>query len=261
MKNMPTFCVGLQAEATGDIGGFSGPLQVPSNIAEELVIELRANDIDPAISHRMTVDHAFSQTIHIMLGGLAERPVIPIFMNCITTPFVPFKRSRLLGEAVGRFAAKCNKRVLLLASGGMSHHPTRYYPALGDGDAKVTAWQISGGDDPESFTRKQWLERLDEMHHEGAEMIARGERTAAQMHLNEEADQQFLKVLTANRLEDFDSWDQKALVERAGIGSMELHTWIASAAAHKAAGGNSPEVGFYSVALELGIAAGIVYGE
>ena len=260
MKNMPSFCVGFQAEAAGDIGGFPGPLQVPADIADKLVVDLREDGIDPAVSHSMTVDHAFSQTIHIMLGGLATRPIIPIFINCITTPFVPFKRSRLLGEAVGRFAEKLGKRILLLASGGMSHHPTRYYPALGDGEDQVTAWQVSGGDDPDSLTKKQWLERLDVMHHEGAEMIARGERTAAQMHLNAEADQRFLKVLTANRLEEFDTWDQAALVAEAGIGSMELHTWIAGAAAQKIAGRNPPELSFYSVTPELGIAAGVVHG-
>ncbi len=261
MKNMPSFCVGFLAEAAGDIGGFPGSLQVPADIAENLVVHLRENGVDPAVSHAMTVDHAFSQTVHIMLGGLDNRPIIPIFINCITQPFVPFKRSRQLGEAVGRFAQKLGKRVLLLASGGMSHHPTRYYPALGDGEDRVTAWQISGGDDPGSFTKKQWLERLDVMHHEGAEMIARGERTAAQMHLNAEADQRFLKVLTANRLEEFDTWNQNALVAEAGIGSMELHTWIAGAAAHKIAGGNPPELSFYSVTPELGIAAGVVHGE
>ena len=40
---------------------------------------------------------------------------------------------------------------------------------------------------------------------------------------------------------------------------MELHTWIAATAAHLAAGGESPGKDFYSVAPELGIAAGIVH--
>ncbi|BCL63233.1 2,3-dihydroxyphenylpropionate/2,3-dihydroxicinnam ic acid 1,2-dioxygenase [Desulfomarina profundi] len=261
MENMPAFCVGFQAWAEEDIGGFSGPLNVPAEMAQRMVIALRENNIDPAVSHRMTVDHAFSQTIHIMLGGLDIRPVIPVFINCITTPFVPFARSRLLGEAVGRFAANLDKRVLFLSSGGMSHHPTRYYPVLGEGEEKVTAWQVSGGKDPASLSREEWLHRLDVMHREGAEMIARGERTAAQMHLNEEADRRFLDILISGNLEEFDRWDQEKLVAEAGIGSMELHTWIAGAAAHMAAGGSSPELGFYSVTPELGIAAGIVYGE
>lgn len=261
LKMMPSFCVGFQAAAVGDIGGFPGPLDVPSDLAKQLAADLRRQKIDTSVSYRMTVDHAFSQTIHLMLGGLSVRPVIPIFINCITPPFVPFIRTRLLGEAVGRFSAQLGKRVLFLASGGMSHHPTRYYPALGDAEESVEAWQISGGDDPRSLTRQQWLERLLTMHHEGAEMIARGERTAAQMHLNAAADLRFLDTLKTNSLEEYDDWDQNQLVNEAGIGSMELHTWIAGAAAHRQAGGNAPRLSFYDVMPEIGIAAGVVYAD
>ncbi len=106
LKMMPSFCVGFQATAVGDIGGFPGSLDVPEDLAKSLVADLRRQKIDTGVSYRMTVDHAFSQTIHLMLGGLSARPVIPIFINCITPPFVPFIRSRLLGEAVGRFCAE-----------------------------------------------------------------------------------------------------------------------------------------------------------
>ena len=261
LKLMPAFCVGLKATAVGDIGGFAGPLDVPGDLAEDLVHYLRRNDIDPAVSTDMTIDHAFSQTINKMLGGLDAKPVIPIFVNAIAEPFVPFRRTRLMGEAIGRFAAESGKRVLLLASGGMSHNPRRYYPELGDGTAAVTAWQLSGGDYPESLTPEQWLQLLDEMHHEGAEMIVRGDRTAKDMKLNQEADERFLEVFCGNRLTEYDDWDQHELVDEAGIGSMELQTWIAAAAAHKAAGGAAPVLDFYSVAIEIGIACGIVHGD
>ena len=261
LETMPAFCVGLGAQAAGDIGGFAGPLKVPGETAVACVEFLRNNDIDPAVSYNMTIDHAFSQTIQIMLGSLTAHPVIPIFINCITTPFVPFRRTRLLGEAVGRFALSLNKRVLLLASGGMSHHPTRYYPEHGAGDEAVEAWKLSGGNDPKSLTPAQWLERLEVMHHEGAGMIARGERTAKDMRLNEKSDRRFLNLLTQNRLEEYDDWDQHKLVEQAGIGSMELQTWIAAAAAQKSAGGNRPVQDFYTLAPELGIAVGVVHAD
>jgi 2,3-dihydroxyphenylpropionate 1,2-dioxygenase len=209
----------------------------------------------------MTIDHAFSQTIHNMLGGLDARPVIPVFINAIAEPFVPFRRTRLLGEAVGRFAAASGKKVLLLASGGMSHNPRRYYPELGDGSPEITAWQLSGGDYEDSLTHRQYLDLLEVMHHEGAAMIVRGERTAADMKLNAEADERFLEVFCSGRLEDYDAWDPRALVEEAGIGSMELHTWIAAAAAHRAAGGAPPVRDFYAIAPELGIACGIAHGD
>lgn len=261
LKLMPAFCVGLKANAVGDIGGFAGELDVPADIATDLVHHLRNSDLDPAVSTDMTIDHAFSQTLNNMLGGLNAKPTIPIFINAIAEPFVPFRRTRLLGEAIGKFAASSGKKVLFLASGGMSHNPRRYYPELGDGTPEVTAWQLSGGDYPESLSPEQWIEMLERMHHEGAEMIVRGERTAKDMKLNQEADERFLEIFCDNRLEEYDAWDPQELVREAGIGSMELHTWIAAAAAHKAAGGSAPVNDFYSVAMELGIACGIAHAD
>lgn len=259
LKLMPAFCVGTNAAAVGDIGGFAGRLNVPAKTAISLVEFLRAQDIDPAVSVDMTVDHGFSQSLHDMLGSIDARPVVPVFINAIAEPLVPFRRTRLLGEAAGRFASASGKRVLLLASGGMSHHPRRYYPEPGDAPAEVAAWQRSGGADDQSLRASDWLERLETMHHEGAEMIVRGERTAEHMRLNEVADRRFLDVLLNDRLPEFDAWNPNELVAEAGIGSMELHTWVAAASAHKAAGGGDPLLEFYAVTPELGIAAGIVH--
>mgnify|MGYP002635399045 CR=1 FL=1 len=143
----------------------------------------------------------------------------------------------------------------------MSHHPTRYYPEPGAGSDEVSAWQESGGDNPASLSPEQWLERLYDMHIEGAKMITRGERTAEHMRLNSAADARFLDILTSGELSEFDSWVPAEIVQEAGIGSMELHTWIAATAAHLEAGGKPPETDFYSVAPELGIAAGIVHAD
>ena len=139
LKLMPSFCIGLNATAVGDIGGFAGQLNVPTNLATEMVNILRANDIDPASSTNMTIDHGLSQTINNMLGGLDVKPVIPVFINAIAEPYVPFRRTRLMGEAIGNFVANLDQRVLLLASGGMSHNPRRYYPEIVKGTPEVAA--------------------------------------------------------------------------------------------------------------------------
>lgn len=256
---MPAFCVGMSATASGDIGGFSGDLDVPADISVALIESLRSNDIDPAVSYRMTIDHAFSQTLVQVAGGLNAVPTIPIFINCITKPFVPFARSRKLGEALGLFTNTLGKRVLLLASGGMSHHPTRYYPMYDEANESMAAWQLSGGKLEQSMSAKEWLALLDRMHHEGVAMITSGKRTAIDMRLNEESDRRFIEVLKSGNLSQFDSWDQNALIEKAGIGSMELHTWIAATAAHMACGGDAPELDLLSIAPEIGISCGIVH--
>ena len=258
---MPAFCVGLAATAAADIGGFAGSLDVPEAIAMSLVEQVRAGGVDVAVSYDMGVDHAFSQTIVRLLGGLDARPIVPIFVNCITKPFVPFGRTIALGQQVGRFVGSLGKRVLLVASGGMSHNPLRYYPHYGTGDAAVTEWQLHGASDSQpGFTEGAWLERLESMHIEGAQMLVDGTRTLADIKLNPPADREFLSHLLPLDLEAFSTWDADELVERAGIGSMELQTWIAAAAAFRENGRSELTLDIYAETLEYGIATGIVHG-
>lgn len=128
LNAVPAYCVGFDARAVEDVGGFGGPLRVPAAVAQDLLGYLRASGFDPGSSYLMTVDHAFSQPLHRLTGALDRYPVIPIFIAALVPPFLSFARSRAIGAAVGRFASATGKRVLFLGSGGLSHHPTRYYP-------------------------------------------------------------------------------------------------------------------------------------
>ena len=257
---VPPFCVGLKANAVNDIGGFPGGLNVPSDIAVALAEAAHADGVDLAVSYDMTIDHGFSQPMKRVLGALDRFPVVPVFVNGIIPPFVPFARSRALGAAIGRYLAGMRKRVLLIGSGGMSHNPRRYYPAIGQGEPAVAGYQINGGDGP-GLTKAEWIERLRVMHLEGAEMLADGRRTREDIFLNPEFDREFLEILTSGDLARLDAWDPAATVERAGIGSLELHTWIAACAANEAANGNAPTTAVYAETLEYGIGFGLIYSE
>lgn len=258
LDQVPPFSVGLAAEAVDDIGGFPGTLDVPADTAGNLIEAVRADGIDVAASYAMTIDHGFTQPMFRLLGALDRYPAIPIFVNGIIPPFVPFKRSRLLGEAVGRFIAGIGGRVLILGSGRMSHHPTRYYPAPGEGAPDVAEWQSAGGR-AAGMTQTEWLERLRTMHLEGAEMLANGQRTREDIHLNPEFDRGFLDALSAGALESFDSWKPAEIVAKAGIGALELHTWIAACAANRIAGGAGPRTDIYADTLEYGIGFGLIH--
>jgi hypothetical protein len=146
--------------------------------------------------------------------------------------------------------------VLLLASGGMSHNPLRYYPKYGS-DPVVSGYQLTGG--ASGLSHDEWLERLEVMHREGARMLIDGRRTRADLKLNPEFDGQFLDIITSRELSQVDALDPSWMVEHAGIGSLELHTWVAAAAANAAAGGQIPVVDLYAEALEYGIAVGMVH--
>lgn len=258
LELQPPFCAGLACRAVGDIGGFAGPLKVPADDALACIGYVRDAGIDLAVSYQMTVDHGFSQTMMRVLGALDAYPTIPIFVSGIAPPYVPFKRSRLLGEAVGRFAAGLKKRVLFLASGGMSHNPLRYYPKYGTGGDAVSGYQLAGGHGT-GLTSQQWLDRLELMHREGARMLVDGTRTRTDLKLNPEVDLKFLDTLSCGELQRLDTLDPAWMVEHAGIGSLELHTWVAAAAAQKAAGGAPPTIDIYAEALEYGIAFGMAH--
>lgn len=71
----------------------------------------------------MRLYHGFVQIWESLFGTATGLPIIPIFINCAAPPPPSFRRARQLGEAVGRFALQSGKRVLLAASGGLSHDP------------------------------------------------------------------------------------------------------------------------------------------
>jgi 2,3-dihydroxyphenylpropionate 1,2-dioxygenase len=259
---VPPFCAGLSCEAVDDIGGFPGILNVPSETATDLIDAVRVDGVDIACAHEMKIDHGFTQPMQRILGGLDRYPTIPIFVNGIMPPFIPFQRSRLLGEAIGKFAAQTGKRVLIMGSGGMSHNPQRYYPAIGDGTDEVAGYQMEGGQDHTNgagLTHQQWLDRLEVMHLEGAKMLIDGRRTREDIFLNPEFDNKFLDIATSGDLTQFDGWNPEETVAVAGIGSLELNTWIAACAANQAAGGSLPKTAVYADTLEYGIGFGLIH--
>jgi 2,3-dihydroxyphenylpropionate 1,2-dioxygenase len=252
------FCVGLAAEATADIGGTPGRLEVPRDVALACARWLREADVDVAVSDPMIVDHGFSQPMARLLGGLDRYPAVPIFVNALMPPYAPFKRARLLGKALGEFARALGRRVLLIGSGGMSHHPQRYYPPPGTAEEAVARWQQAGPAGG-GLTREEWLERLERMHYEGAAMLVSGERTRADIRLNPELDRRLLDCLCSGDLAAVDRWDPQSMADQGGIGWLELNTWIAACAANETAGGAHPSVDLYEETLEYGIATGVIH--
>jgi 2,3-dihydroxyphenylpropionate 1,2-dioxygenase len=258
LDTMPAYCVGLAAEAVEDVGGFGGTLDVPADEARALLLHVRQSGFDPAVSYRMTVDHAFSQPLHRLFGTLGRYPVIPVFIGALAPPFIPFARSRDLGAAVGRFVKASGKRTLLMGSGGMSHHPTRYYPLVGEGRPDVAAWQVSG-EAGGTFTAQAWFSKLRDDHLTGAQMLVDGRRTAQDIRLNPAFDRWFMERYVAADVDALAQCPAEKAFEDAGLGALELHTWIAALAAHRAAGGERPTQGIYSPTLEYGIGYGMAY--
>lgn len=257
---MPSFCLGAVCEAVDDVGGTPGTLKVTDQ-AMKYAAQLREKGVDTAVSMNMKVDHGFSQTMQSVMGGLDSYPCLPIFINSIAPPYVPFQRSRILGETLASIVeASSVERLLVIATGGMSHNPTRYYPDPSEAQAEVYHYQMNGPSES-GLTHQQWLDRLDTMHQDGAHMLVDGRRTRSDIKMNPPLDKRFAQLLCSDDFSQIDSWDNQSLIAQGGIGFTELHTWVAANGLFRAlCPSQQPRFDIYAQTLEYGIGFGAVSG-
>jgi 2,3-dihydroxyphenylpropionate 1,2-dioxygenase len=233
---MPSFCIGAGAVSLGDWGGATGPLDVPEQTALELVDHVRAEDFDVAVSYRMPVDHGFVQMWEAVLGDFKSVPILPIFVNAAAPPIPTYRRARLLGESVGRFATKSGKRVLFAASGGLSHDPP--LPAMKDAPPEIRERLINGRNPtPEAKAARE--KRVLEAG------VLSGAGTGPSMPLNPKWDAEFMEILRSGQIWRADAFNTDEVREVAGRGANEVLAWVAAFAAVSAGGKFTLEQEFY----------------
>lgn len=238
---MPNFCVGVAAESVGDWGTEAGPLNVPSDLALRLVNAVRDAEIDIDISYRMQVDHGFTQPLEMLFGSLDPYPVVPIMINCVATPAPTFKRTRLLGEAVGRFLSGLPERVLILGSGGLSHDPPIPRIDSAEGPAREA---LIAGRNPPAEARAAREKRVVDV----ARKFIEGNSPCREP--NAEWDNNLIELLAAHRIAAADNWAERWVTEEGGCGAHEVRTWVAAFAAQGAARPYRANVEYYEVVRE-----------
>ena len=225
---MPSFCIGTAAEAIGDFGSAAGVISVPAREAEELAFAVLAAGVDAAVSYRMQVDHGFAQPLDFLLGGLDRYPTIPIFINCLARPMPSFQRVRMFGEAVGAYAAKTDKRVLFLGSGGLSHQPP--VPELATANSHLRERLLGGGRNLPLDEREARTQRVI-----NAALLFIDDQNS--LHpLNPTWDRYFLDTLQAGDLRELDDIGDDELSAIAGKSTHEVKAWVAAFAAMTAYG-------------------------
>lgn len=235
---MPSFCVGVRANSVGDYGTAPGSLRIPEDLALDLARAVIADGVDIAVSYRMTVDHGAAQPIELLSETAAITRVIPVFVNCAAAPRPTFARVRALGEAVGRWAAAREERVVVIGSGGLSHDPP--IPSLAGASPEIQAGLIDGrASDHAARTARQ--NRVLGL----GRAFARGETPVRPIHA--QWDRDFLDALRDGDTAFCDQWSEDAFTEQAGRGGHEVRTWVAGFAALRAGGTGACEtdVAFY----------------
>jgi 2,3-dihydroxyphenylpropionate 1,2-dioxygenase len=248
---MPPFCLGVQCSALGDYETHASPLQVPEAFALGAYAAASDADIDMALSYRMVVDHGFTQFWQGTVGAADRFPIVPIFINCAAAPLPKFSRVRVLAEAIGRYAARLDKRVLFVGSGGLSHDPP--LPQLASADAARREFLIAGRNPgPEARAARQ--ARIIE----AGRASARGEGPC--QPLNADWDARILDLLAKRDLAAFDAFTDDEVRRLGGSGGAEIRAWQAAFVALAAAVGEyEATVEYYRPIPEWIIGMGVMH--
>ncbi len=213
---MPMFTIGVgEVVGAGEHGTPEGPQANDPELAQRLLSAVVAAGFDPAFSARLQVDHGITHSIQHLLP--AALPVVPVVVNCFAPPLPALGRCAALGEAiaVGLAADGLDRRVVVIASGGLSHQ------------LPFPDWRQPRSDDDEYLVRS-WLDGRDNWA--DYETRRRQIVVAAPPVLNESFDASVLERLERGAMAELLELEAD-LVAIAGNGANEIRNWIAMAAA------------------------------
>jgi 2,3-dihydroxyphenylpropionate 1,2-dioxygenase len=221
-KLLPSFCIGIEGASVGDFGTVAGKLDIPEGRARACADHVLNEGVDVAISYRMDVDHGGAQPIELLSAKMPLTRMIPVFVNCALAPRPTMARVRALGAAVGRWAAACPERVLIIGSGGLSHDPP--IASLDTAPPEVRQRLIDGGALPHSAR----MSRQNNVLGEGPRFAAGQSKL---LPLDSAWDKMLLDGFSTGDLTILDGQDDDTITATGGRGGHEVRCWIAALAA------------------------------
>jgi aromatic ring-opening dioxygenase catalytic subunit (LigB family) len=128
LSSVPTFAVIAGETSKAHFATKSYEMKVHLPLAEAIIDGLVKRDFDMAYSQDALLGHSFAAVYEWIIADRGI-PVIPIFINTYLPPLPSPQRCYALGKAIGEIIASRPERVVIVASGGMSHYPgTWKYP-------------------------------------------------------------------------------------------------------------------------------------
>lgn len=214
---VPSFTMGVgEVLAAGESGTPKGPQRTDPEFAQALAGRLVEAGTEVAISARLQIDHGQSHAIQYLLDGI-DVPVVPLVVNVFAQPLPTLARCVQLGENLAEATAGLGRRVVVIASGGLSHQ----LPWPSD-------WTQPDGED-EAFLVEAWLNGRGEW--ERYDKRRREIIVAARPTIFEGFDRAFLDDLERGNLRRYASMTTAEIETKAGNGGQELRTWLVMAAA------------------------------
>jgi aromatic ring-opening dioxygenase catalytic subunit (LigB family) len=128
INNLPAICIGVGEEHDGPPEPFMKKvyprdrLKGHAAFGGHLLRTALDNDFDPALSHRLKLDHGSCIPLW-RIGVDAELPIVPLLVNDLEEPMLNIKRclawGKLLRRAIESYPGPL--RVAVLGTGGLSH--------------------------------------------------------------------------------------------------------------------------------------------
>jgi 2,3-dihydroxyphenylpropionate 1,2-dioxygenase len=128
LSSVPTFAVIAGEYTHAHFANKDYKIKTHLPLAEDILNKLVADEFDMSYSQDALLGHSFAAVFEWILEG-RDIPVVPIFLNTYLPPLPTPRRCEKLGKALANIIAGRPERVVLVASGGMSHYPgTWKYP-------------------------------------------------------------------------------------------------------------------------------------
>ncbi|WP_151448638.1 DODA-type extradiol aromatic ring-opening family dioxygenase [Lacisediminimonas profundi] len=126
IDNMPAACVTTAESYVGPIEDWLGmpKTRIPGApaLARSILARAFANDIEPAFSESVELDHGVMVALKLLTPDL-DIPIVWIMQNCQVPPLMSLKRCYALGRAVREAIDASTLRVAVVGTGGLSHAP------------------------------------------------------------------------------------------------------------------------------------------
>lgn len=128
LSSVPTFAVIAGEYTHAHFANKSYKVKTHLPLAEDILNKLVADEFDMSYSQDAMLGHSFAAVFEWVLEG-RDIPVVPIFLNTYLPPLPTPQRCLKLGQSLKKIIDTRPERVVIVASGGMSHYPgTWKYP-------------------------------------------------------------------------------------------------------------------------------------
>lgn len=150
LDHISPFCIGRGESYSGPVEPWlkidKAEIKGDPALATELIEHCYASDVEPGFAHEMQFDHGTMIPLHFLTPAM-RLPVVPVMINTLAPPQPSVRRCLALGRIVGEVARRSDRRIGLVATGGLSHDPgernhgyidtefdRRFLAAMGAGD-------------------------------------------------------------------------------------------------------------------------------